>query len=66
MNHLIFSKDIKTFENKDTVDQKQTYGPLFTNSYRLQTIDRMLNNRYYYSHKINQKATPSTTDTLSV
>ena len=41
-NIRLIKKNIRSFVDEGTVDCLQTYGPLFTNSYRLQTIDRMV------------------------
>ena len=42
----LIKKNIEMIVDKHTVDRKQTYGPLSTNSYRLQTIDRMLKSNH--------------------
>ena len=47
----LIEKNIGTFENKHTVDWKQTYGPLFTNSYCLKTIDCILIIRFQSKEK---------------
>ncbi len=42
----LIKKNIEMIVDKHTVDRKQTYGPLSTNSYRLPTIDRMLKSNH--------------------
>ena len=56
-NIRLIEKNIRTFANKHTVDWKQTYSPLFANSYRLQTKDRMLKMVYRCpdNYQVNQE-----------